>query len=89
MARPAWEKRASWAVQNASGKAPASAIDMAEGTAKASRSCKRASSAWAAPPNSPITRSPGANALTWLPTSSTMPAHSIPGWSVGTPGGGG
>ena len=55
----------------------------------AARSCTTASSAWAPPPTTAITRSPSAKRPAAGPAATTSPASSTPGMSAGEPGGAG
>ena len=82
-------KSASWAVQKTSGNPPASGQGSASGTASAWDSSTRATVAWAPPPTTAMTRSPGPNSVTCRPTATTSPAISMPGMSCGHPGGAG
>ena len=80
---------ASWAVEKASGNPPASAQPTVSGTASACVSSTTARVAWAPPPTTAITRSPGAKRVTRRPTPATTPASSSPGMSAGEPAGAG
>ncbi len=58
MDNPAWENRASWAVENTSGNPPAAEPSNEDGTGIANDSSNEHSSAWAPPDTTAMTLSP-------------------------------
>ena len=85
--RPACRTRASNAVRKTSGTAAAWASSSESGTLASSRSAATTRVARPPPPTRPNARSPDLNAVTASPTSTTVPATSIPGMSAGQPAG--